>query len=53
MKLGVMAALFAGMKLDDALVYCAELGLWVSGRPWGVLPVQPFFDTWMGLASPK
>ena len=27
MKLGVMAALFAGMKLDDALVYCAELGL--------------------------
>ncbi len=27
MKLGVMAACFAGMKLDDALDYCAEVGL--------------------------
>ncbi len=27
MKLGVMAALFGGMKFDDALFYCQELGL--------------------------
>ena len=53
MKLGVMAALFAGMKLDDALVYCAELGLEAIELPVGCYPGQPFFDPRKVLASPK
>ena len=53
MKLGVMAALFAGMKLDDALVYCAQLGLEAIELPVGCYPGQPFFDPRKVLASPK
>ena len=53
MKLGVMAALFAGMKLDDALVYCAQLGLEAIELPVGCYPGQGFFDPRKVLASPK
>jgi len=48
MKLGVMAALFGGMKLDDALDYCQKVKLdaielpaggW-PGNPWGLAGIQ-------------
>ena len=42
MKLGVMAACFAGMKLDDALDYCAEVGLDAIELPVGGYPGDPW-----------
>ncbi|MCK4603020.1 MAG: sugar phosphate isomerase/epimerase, partial [Phycisphaerae bacterium] len=42
MKLGVMAACFAGMKLDDALDYCAEVGLDAIELPTGGYPGDPW-----------
>ncbi|MCH8823025.1 MAG: sugar phosphate isomerase/epimerase [Planctomycetes bacterium] len=53
MKLGVMAALFGGMKFDDALFYCQELGLDAIELPVGGYPGQPFFDPKKVLASVK
>lgn len=44
MKLGVMAALFNGMKFDDALKYCAEQGLDAIEIPVGGYPGAPFFE---------
>src|SRR5688572_21995527 len=44
MKLGVMSALFAGMPLDDALDYCANVNLDAIELPVGGYPGQPFFD---------
>jgi len=42
MKLGVMAALFGGMKLDDALDYCQRLGLDAIELPAGGYPGDPW-----------
>lgn len=42
MKLGVMAACFGGMKLDDALNYCAEVGLDAIELPAGGYPGDPW-----------
>ncbi len=42
MKLGVMGALFGGMKLDDALDYCARLGLDAIELPAGCYPGDPW-----------
>jgi sugar phosphate isomerase/epimerase len=44
MQLGVMAALFGGMKLDEMLGFCAEAGLDAVELPVGAYPGQPFFD---------
>ncbi len=51
MKLGVMAALFGGMKLDDVLQYCHQLGLEAIELPVGCYPGAPFFDPAKVLAS--
>jgi sugar phosphate isomerase/epimerase len=51
MKLGVMAALFAGMDLDGVLDYCAELGLEAIELPAGGWPGKPFFEPGEVLAS--
>ena len=53
MKLGVMAALFAGMSLDDTLDYCAGVGLDAIELPAGPYPGQPFFKSKEVLASKK
>lgn len=42
MKLGVMSTLFGGMKLDDALDYCAKLGLDAIELPAGAYPGDPW-----------
>jgi sugar phosphate isomerase/epimerase len=42
MKLGVMAALFGGMKLDEALDYCGEVGLDAIELPVGGYPGDPW-----------
>ena len=42
MKLGVMGALFGGMKLDDALDYCAKVGLDAIELPAGAYPGDPW-----------
>jgi len=42
MKLGVMAACFAGMKLDDALDYCQDVGLDAIELPAGGYPGDPW-----------
>jgi sugar phosphate isomerase/epimerase len=42
MKLGVMAALFGGMELDDALDYCQKLGLDAIELPAGGYPGDPW-----------
>ena len=42
MKLGVMGALFGGMKLDDALDYCQRLGLDAIELPCGAYPGDPW-----------
>jgi len=42
MKLGVMGALFGGMKLDDALDYCQKLGLDAIELPAGGYPGDPW-----------
>ncbi len=42
MKLGVMAALFTGMKLDDALDYCVRVGLDAIELPCGAYPGDPW-----------
>jgi len=53
MKLGVMAALFAGQPLERALKNCAEVGLGAIELPVGAYPGQPFFDPKKVLASDK
>ena len=42
MKLGVMGALFTGMKFDDALDYCARVGLDAIELPCGAYPGDPW-----------
>jgi sugar phosphate isomerase/epimerase len=42
MKLGVMGALFGGMKLDDALNYCRKVGLNAIELPAGGYPGDPW-----------
>ena len=42
MKLGVMGALFGGMKLDDALDYCKKVGLKAIELPAGAYPGDPW-----------
>ncbi len=42
MKLGVMSALFGGMKLDDALAECQEMGLEAIELPAGAYPGDPW-----------
>ena len=42
MKLGVMGALFGGMKLDDALNYSAKVGLDAIELPCGAYPGDPW-----------
>jgi len=42
MKLGVMGALFYKMKLDDALEYCAKVGLDAIELPCGAYPGDPW-----------
>jgi sugar phosphate isomerase/epimerase len=42
MKLGVMGALFGGMKLDDALAYCQKVGLDAIELPAGAYPGDPW-----------
>jgi sugar phosphate isomerase/epimerase len=51
MKLGVMAALFAGMDLEQALDYLAALGLDAIELPVGAYPGTPFFDPRKALDS--
>ena len=41
MKLGVMGALFGGMKIDDALDYCQKVGLDAIELPAGAYPATP------------
>lgn len=53
MKLGVMAALFTGMKLEAALDYCAEVGLDAIEIPVGAYPGAPFFNPAEVLGSEK
>ncbi len=53
MKLGVMAALFTGMSFDDALDYCAGLGLDAIEIPVGAYPGKPFFNPTSVLQSTK
>jgi sugar phosphate isomerase/epimerase len=53
MKLGVMGALFTGMKFEDALDYCAEVGLDCFEIPVGCYPGMPFFDPRKALGSKK
>jgi sugar phosphate isomerase/epimerase len=53
MKLGVMSALFAGMKLEKALQYCAEVGLDAIELPVGGYPGKPFFEPDKVLGSVK
>ena len=48
MKLGVMAALFAGRALDEVLEYCAESGLDAIEIPVGAYPGKPFFEPLTG-----
>ena len=42
MKLGVMGALFGGMKIDDALAYCQKVGLGAIELPAGAYPGDPW-----------
>jgi len=42
MKLGVMSALFNGMKLDEALNYCQKVGLEAIELPAGAYPGDPW-----------
>ena len=42
MKLGVMAALFSGMKRKDAFAYCAKVGLDAIELPAGAYPGDPW-----------
>lgn len=42
MKLGVMGAVFGGMKLDDALQYCRKVGLDAIELPVGAYPGDPW-----------
>ena len=46
MKLGVMGALFGGMKLDDALDYCQKVGLDAIELPAGAYPGDPRPTFW-------
>jgi len=42
MKLGVMSALFSGMRLKDALAYCQKVGLQAIELPAGAYPGDPW-----------
>jgi sugar phosphate isomerase/epimerase len=42
MKLGVMSALFGGMKLKDALAYCQKVGVQAIELPAGAYPGDPW-----------
>jgi len=42
MKIGVMGALFGGMKLDEALDYCQKVGLDAIELPVGAYPGDPW-----------
>jgi sugar phosphate isomerase/epimerase len=42
MKLGVMGALFNGMKIDEALKYCQKVGLDAIELPAGAYPSDPW-----------
>ncbi len=42
MKLGVMGALFSGMKITDALAYCQRIGLEAIELPCGPYPGDPW-----------
>jgi sugar phosphate isomerase/epimerase len=42
MKLGVMGALFGGMKIDEALDYCVRVGLDAIELPLGAYPGNPW-----------
>ena len=53
MKLGVMAALFAGRTLEDVAQYCAEIRLDAIELPVGAYPGKPFFDPAAVLGSKK
>ena len=53
MKLGVMAARFGGIDLDEVLAYCAEVGLDAIELPVGGYPGQPFFDPKKVLGSSR
>ena len=53
MKLGVMAALFNGRKLEDVAAYCAEIRLDAIELPVGGYPGKTFFDPAKVLASKK
>ena len=53
MKLGVMAALFAGIDLDQVLGYCAKVGLHAIELPVGGYPGRPFFDPKKVLGSSR
>jgi sugar phosphate isomerase/epimerase len=53
MKLGVMAALFAGRSLEEALGTCVEIGIDAIELPVGAYPGQPFFDPRKVLGSAK
>ena len=53
MKLGVMSALFSGMKLDKVVEYCAEVGLDAIELPVGGYPGKPFFEPNKVLGSAK
>lgn len=53
MHLGVMSALFTGMPLEQAIEYCAEVGLDAIELPVGGYPGKPFFEPAKVLASAK
>ena len=53
MKLGVMAALFAGREFEEVLEYCAESGLDAIEIPVGAYPGKPFFEPSRVLGSTK
>ncbi len=42
MKLGVMAACFGGMKIEEALAYCSKVGLDAIELPAGAYPGDPW-----------
>ena len=53
MKLGVMAALFAGRPLEDVCSHIADIGLRAIELPVGAWPGRPYFDPRKVLASRK
>ncbi|MSR28806.1 MAG: sugar phosphate isomerase/epimerase [Phycisphaerales bacterium] len=53
MKLGVMAALFAGRSLEEAAKVAADHGLSAIELPVGAYPGKPFFEPSRVLESPR